>query len=876
MGSRLVSRSRKPRRPLIDPIRSDDPGDEELAELARDAAALLKTAQLVPILGEQEILTRRATPREARPQCCRGRCARSGTGAILKLGDIMRRLLAVALLASNLAIVACKEPPGDVGSIRMDIDVHGFRTSVHALDLRVAKIAVYRADAGESTEDVDCTFRGAVDVIALPTPIHLDLTSPGRTLLAGVAVHAGPVSELRLLITSASLAFSDGGITAPRLHRRCEDDSDAGPGAAILRLVPLTPLVVQKDATVEVAVQFDVNRDISIDGEHREPPGDEPRNQDSGRDPGSDAPSQSATLASDYNLVVAGLVGAFLPNQLIVRFEDDAGQPAIDAMIAGFDAGIVNRWIRSNLYTLRFPVGTDLQSANATLKGSGIVRFTAPDAHLAFHGTACPTDGLCPNDYSLDLQPEFDRVGIPAAWASSQPPGGTGKPIVAVIDNGFPLDHPDLIGNLFINIGEVPDRALRSMTRRTIFRAIDLDLDHKGYVTFADLNRPENDGVCPTNPNVFHPPQFPRCVPLDLVDGKGTRDYGWQTGKDKDGNGLADDVIGWNFRDGNNLPRLSRATEALHGTQVAGLIGAEGNNGIGLTGVNWHVRLLLIQIDEDDIGTTVSQATLGFKYAATMAPDIVNASFGFVVSTEASPCSVREQQATGKVFAAFLDYYNLWYDLGLDQALVVLSAGNCIEDTLDDWTRHLLPGGVDLGPDIGTPQRIDFTRLPVDDAGITHFTFGWPQSFPIGNGLRVADLEFTSRTADPWFLASSATHGPLVEIGAPGTHITVLSMGPDGGFLETDGGAVTTIVEGSSFAAPIVAGTAALLLSSGGAPAGDPCRLADRILRTAIPFPNLRTIGGQVGIFEGRVLGARDAMADAGASALIPPVRTCP
>ena len=40
--------------PVIDPIHGDDPGDEELAELAREAAALLETAQLVPILDEQE------------------------------------------------------------------------------------------------------------------------------------------------------------------------------------------------------------------------------------------------------------------------------------------------------------------------------------------------------------------------------------------------------------------------------------------------------------------------------------------------------------------------------------------------------------------------------------------------------------------------------------------------------------------------------------------------------------------------------------------------------------------------------------------------------------------------------------------------------
>jgi hypothetical protein len=56
---------------------------------------------------------------------------------------------------------------------------------------------------------------------------------------------------------------------------------------------------------------------------------------------------------------------------------------------------------------------------------------------------------------------------------------------------------------------------------------------------------------------------------------------------DDDGNGYIDDVQGWNFSSAsNNHPELS------HGTAVSSIIGAKGNNNIGLAGVNHDVKIL--------------------------------------------------------------------------------------------------------------------------------------------------------------------------------------------------------------------------------------------------------------------------------------------
>jgi subtilisin family serine protease len=61
-------------------------------------------------------------------------------------------------------------------------------------------------------------------------------------------------------------------------------------------------------------------------------------------------------------------------------------------------------------------------------------------------------------------------------------------------------------------------------------------------------------------------------------------------GIDDDGNGLVDDVYGWDF-DGNNNTVFDGADDD-HGTHVAGTIGAAGNNGIGVAGMCWKVKLL--------------------------------------------------------------------------------------------------------------------------------------------------------------------------------------------------------------------------------------------------------------------------------------------
>ena len=77
-------------------------------------------------------------------------------------------------------------------------------------------------------------------------------------------------------------------------------------------------------------------------------------------------------------------------------------------------------------------------------------------------------------------------------------------------------------------------------------------------------------------------------------------------GIDDDNNGYVDDYDGWNaYQHNGNVP-----TTSAHGTHVAGIIGAIGNNGLGVAGVNWNVKILPVAASS----TTESIVVEGLSY----------------------------------------------------------------------------------------------------------------------------------------------------------------------------------------------------------------------------------------------------------------------
>lgn len=96
-------------------------------------------------------------------------------------------------------------------------------------------------------------------------------------------------------------------------------------------------------------------------------------------------------------------------------------------------------------------------------------------------------------------------------------------------------------------------------------------------------------------------------------------------GIDDDGNGFVDDVSGWDFAGNDNDPNDTHG----HGTHVAGTIGAVGQNGQGVVGVNWSVGILPLRVCSAS-GCTSTAVAEGMLYAAEMGARVANASLGGV------------------------------------------------------------------------------------------------------------------------------------------------------------------------------------------------------------------------------------------------------
>ncbi len=128
-----------------------------------------------------------------------------------------------------------------------------------------------------------------------------------------------------------------------------------------------------------------------------------------------------------------------------------------------------------------------------------------------------PNDDFYPNQWNME------RIDAPKAWSITTGGEDTQKRkiVVAVIDESFDLDHPDIVNQIWTNPQEI-----------------------------------DGDGI------------------------------------DNDGNGYVDDYYGWNVvNQSDNHPYIDR-----HGLSVCGIIGAEGDNSIGLAGINWEVQILPITV----------------------------------------------------------------------------------------------------------------------------------------------------------------------------------------------------------------------------------------------------------------------------------------
>jgi uncharacterized repeat protein (TIGR01451 family) len=103
-------------------------------------------------------------------------------------------------------------------------------------------------------------------------------------------------------------------------------------------------------------------------------------------------------------------------------------------------------------------------------------------------------------------------------------------------------------------------------------------------------------------------------------------------GIDDDGNGYVDDVHGWDFSRDDNDPSDTEAACMGHGTHTSGTVGAVGNNGIGVTGVNWDVKVMPLKIFRTYLKVLCSASSADIidavEYAADMGVRVSNNGYG--------------------------------------------------------------------------------------------------------------------------------------------------------------------------------------------------------------------------------------------------------
>ena len=99
---------------------------------------------------------------------------------------------------------------------------------------------------------------------------------------------------------------------------------------------------------------------------------------------------------------------------------------------------------------------------------------------------------------------------------------------------------------------------------------------------------------------------------------------------DDDLNGYVDDTIGWDFVNADNFPE----DEAGHGTNVAGIIGANANNNIAYAGIDKNCKLMICKITDDEGNGKYRNWAAAIYYAVKNGARVINMSVGGLVSSK--------------------------------------------------------------------------------------------------------------------------------------------------------------------------------------------------------------------------------------------------
>jgi subtilisin family serine protease len=119
-------------------------------------------------------------------------------------------------------------------------------------------------------------------------------------------------------------------------------------------------------------------------------------------------------------------------------------------------------------------------------------------------------------------------------------------------------------------------------------------------------------------------------------------------GLDDDQNGFTDDVYGYDFVNDDANP----TDDNYHGTHCAGTIGAVGNNGVGVAGVAWNVKLMPIKVLSSGGFGSVATVAAGINYAVSRGVKIVSMSLGFPSYSQTMEDAIEHAKQHGVLIVA--------------------------------------------------------------------------------------------------------------------------------------------------------------------------------------------------------------------------------
>jgi len=119
---------------------------------------------------------------------------------------------------------------------------------------------------------------------------------------------------------------------------------------------------------------------------------------------------------------------------------------------------------------------------------------------------------------------------------------------------------------------------------------------------------------------------------------------------DDDANGVIDDVYGANFESGAGVG--NGRDDHNHGTHCAGTIGAVGNDGNGISGVNWAVSMMPAKFLSASGSGTLEGAVNAVKYTTKMGAKVISNSWGGGGFSETLRDAIQESGDSGALFIA--------------------------------------------------------------------------------------------------------------------------------------------------------------------------------------------------------------------------------